>query len=150
MKVEMLQINKARNELLNIIKELMLRSDKFNVSPANFNTLVKANLTLGRFPAQTINGYIDISANTHLKDGGLDYSSFTIGEDYFEIYNGFISYKGGECDDSSWERVFSTNDTEYTETLSKRLTLWAEMFLLHLETESKRSLLIIDRSTLIK
>lgn len=132
----------------NVLKELIIRSDKFNVSPAKFNTLVKAFYTLESFPAKKITGYIDISANTHLTGGGLDYSSFTIGEDYFEIYTGFVAYRGGECDDSSWEKVFSSKDAEHRPSLLKALECWAESFLLHLEENPARSLLIIDRSKL--
>lgn len=138
----------SRNTVINILKELMIRSDKFNVSPANFKVLLKAFYTLKCFPVKRITGYIDVSANTHLPGGGLDYSSFSIGEDYFEIYNGFVSYKNAECDDSSWEKIFSTKDTEHRPSLYKSLEAWAASFLLHLEDEPKRSLLIIDRSKL--
>lgn len=149
---KMIRVNQsdvlAANICRNLIKELIMRSDKYNVSAAKFNTLVKAYYTLESFPVKKITGYIDISANTHLPGGSLDYSSFTIGEDYFEIYTGFISYEGGECDDSSWEKIFSSKDTEHRKNLVKALECWAESFLLHLDENPARSLLIIDRSEL--
>lgn len=140
--------NSAVHTCLNLIKELILRSDKFNVSAAKFNTLVKAYYALESMPMKKITGYIDISANTHLPGGGLDYSSFTIGEDYFEIYTGFITYDRGECDDSSWEKIYSSKDAEPRKNLRRALECWAESFLLHLEEDPGRSLLIIDRSQL--
>jgi hypothetical protein len=132
----------------NVIKELIIHSDSHNVSPERFNSLVKAYYTLESLPAKKISGYIDISANTHLMGGGLDYSSFTIGEDYFEIYTGFVKYDGGECDDSSWEKIYSSKDESHRKNLAKALECWAESFLLHLEESPARSLLIIDRSKL--
>ncbi len=138
----------AANICRNLIKELIMRSDKFGVSAVKFNTLVKAYYTLESFPVKKITGYIDISANTHLPGGSLDYSSFTIGEDYFEIYTGFISYEGGECDDSSWEKIYSSKDETHRANLVKALECWAESFLLHLDENPARSLLIIDRSQL--
>lgn len=138
----------ASNICRNLIKDLIMRSDKYNVSAAKFNTLVKAYYTLESFPLKKITGYIDISANTHLPGGSLDYSSFTIGEDYFEIYTGFVSYQGGECDDSSWEKIYSSKDEAHRKNLAKALECWAESFLLHLEENPARSLLIIDRSQL--
>ena len=145
----------------NLIKELIMRSDKYNVSAAKFNTLVKAYYTLESFPLKKITGYIDISANTHLPGGSLDYSSFTIGEDYFEIYTGFVSYDGGECDDSSWEKIYSSKDEAHRKNLMRAMECWAESFLLHLDENpaqlgsrkgpsdfGARSLLIIDRSEL--
>lgn len=138
----------AANICRNVIRELIMRSDKYNVSPAKFNTLVKAYYTLESFPVKKISGYIDISANTHLPGGSLDYSSFTIGEDYFEVYTGFVSYEGGECDDSSWEKIFSSKDETHRANLVKAMECWAESFLLHLDENPDRSLLIIDRSQL--
>ncbi len=132
----------------NLIKELIMRSDKYNVSAAKFNTLVKAYYALESFPLKKITGYIDISANTHLPGGSLDYSSFTIGEDYFEIYTGFVSYDGGECDDSSWEKIYSSKDEAHRKNLMKAMECWAESFLLHLDENPAKSLLIIDRSQL--
>jgi len=138
----------AANICRNVIKELIMRSDKYNVSAAKFNTLVKAYYTLESFPVKKITGYIDISANTHLPGGSLDYSSFTIGEDYFEVYTGFVSYEGGECDDSSWEKIYSSKDETHRANLVKAMECWAESFLLHLDENPARSLLIIDRSQL--
>ena len=138
----------AANICRNLIKELIMRSDRYNVSAVKFNTLVKAYYALESFPVKKITGYIDISANTHLPGGSLDYSSFTIGEDYFEIYTGFVSYEGGECDDSSWEKIFSSKDEAHRKNLGKALECWAESFLLHLDENPARSLLIIDRSQL--
>jgi hypothetical protein len=138
----------ASNICQNLIKELIMRSDKYNVSAVKFNTLVKAYYTLESFPLKKITGYIDISANTHLPGGSLDYSSFTIGEDYFEIYTGFVSYEGGECDDSSWEKIYSSKDETHRKNLVKAIECWAESFLLHLDENPARSLLIIDRSQL--
>jgi len=138
----------AANICKNVIKELILRSDKYNVSPVKFNTLVKAYYTLESFPVKKITGYIDISANTHLPGGSLDYSSFTIGEDYFEIYTGFVSYEGGECDDSSWEKIYSSKDESHRASFVKAMECWALSFLLHLDENPARSLLIIDRSQL--
>ncbi len=138
----------ASNICRNLIKDLIMRSDKYNVSASKFNTLVKAYYTLESFPLKKITGYIDISANTHLPGGSLDYSSFTIGEDYFEIYTGFVSYEGGECDDSSWEKIYSSKDEAHRKNLAKALECWAESFLLHLDENLARSLLIIDRSQL--
>lgn len=48
----------------NVLKELIIRSDKFNVSPAKFNTLVKAFYTLESFPAKKITG------RKHRRPGG--------------------------------------------------------------------------------
>lgn len=138
----------AANICRSVIKELIMHSEKYNISAVKFNTLVKAYYTLESFPAKKITGYIDISANTHLPNGGLDYSSFTIGSDYFEIYTGFISYEAGECDDSSWEKIYSSKDTDHRKSLVKALECWAESFLLHLDENPARSLLIIDRSQL--
>ena len=138
----------AVNTCLNLIKDLIIHSDKYNVSSVKFNTLVKAYYTLESLPHKKINGYIDISANTHLPGGGLDYSSFTIGEDYFEIYTGFVTYDRGECDDSSWEKIYSSKDESHRNNLATALECWAESFLLHLEEDPGRSLLIIDRSHL--
>ncbi|MEO8513874.1 MAG: hypothetical protein ABI543_09965 [Ignavibacteria bacterium] len=138
----------ASNICRNLIKELIMRSDKYNVSPAKFNTLVKAYYTLESYPIKKITGYIDISANTHLPGGSLDYSSFTIGEDYFEIYTGYVSYEGGECDDSSWDKIYSSKDDSHRKNVGKALECWAESFLLHLDENPARSLLIIDRSEL--
>ena len=136
----------ARNTLMNVLKELIIRSDKFNVSPAKFNTLVKAYFALEKFPEPVITGYIDISSNTHLPGGALDYASFTINPANFEIYNGFVSYKNGESEDSAWEKIFNSDDAAHDTQANKKLELWAEGFLLHLENEPKRSLLVIDRS----
>lgn len=138
----------AANICRNVIRELIMHSDKFNVSSVKFNSLVKAYYALESFPQRRITGYIDISANTHLPGGGLDYSSFTIGEDYFEIYTGFVSYEAGECDDSSWKKIFSSKDTEHRKNLTRALECWAESFLLHLDENPARSLLLIDRSQL--
>ncbi|MBZ0202677.1 MAG: hypothetical protein K8I03_06645 [Ignavibacteria bacterium] len=132
----------------NVIRELILHSDKYKVSGAKFNTLVKAYYAVESLPAKKITGYIDISANTHLPGGGLDYSSFTIGEDYFEIYTGFVSYTGGECDDSVWEKIYSSKDTEHRKSFIRALECWAESFLLHLDDSPATSLLVLDRSEL--
>ncbi|MCC6865082.1 MAG: hypothetical protein IT280_02870 [Ignavibacteria bacterium] len=149
---KLIKINKAdviaANVCKNVIRELILHSDKFNVSAVKFNTLVKAYYALESFPVKKITGYIDISANTHLPGGGLDYSSFTIGEDYFEIYTGFISYEGGVCDDSSWEKIYSSKDNDHKNSFLKAIECWAESFLLHLDENPSRSLLIVDRSQL--
>ncbi len=131
-----------------VLKDLIIYSDKYNISPARFNSLVKAYYLLDGFPAKKISGYIDISANTHLLGGALDYSSFTIGEDYFEIYTGFVKYESGECDDTSWEKIYSSKDMSHRNNLLKALECWAESFLLHLEENPSRSLLVIDRSKL--
>ena len=139
---------KAVLTCLNLIRELIIRSDNYNIPSARFNSLVKAYYTLESLPAKKITGYIDISANTHLQGGGLDYSSFTIGENYFEIYTGFVKYEEGECDDSTWEKIYSSKDTEHRKSLDKALKCWAESFLLHLEENPARSLLIVDRSAL--
>lgn len=138
----------AANVCRNVIRELIMHSEKFNVSSVKFNSLVKAYYALESYPAKKITGYIDISANTHLPGGGLDYSSFTISEDYFEIYTGFVSYEAGECDDSSWEKIFSSKDSDHRKNLAKALECWAESFLLHLDENPARSLLILDRSQL--
>lgn len=71
----------ATNVLMNIIRELILHTDKYCISNAKFNTLVKAYYTLESYPEKRISGYIDISSNTHLPGGSLDYSSFTINPD---------------------------------------------------------------------
>lgn len=130
----------------NVIKNLLFSSDRYNVSPAKFNTLVKAYNALSAMPEKKLKGYIDISANTYLIGGALDYSSFTIGEDYLEIYTGFVTYDNGECDDSSWEKVYSSKDDSHRKSIIKALECWAESFLLHLDESPARSLLVIDRS----
>ena len=132
----------------NVLRELIIKSGDYRVTPERFNSLVKAYYILESLPVKKISGYIDISANTHLMGGGLDYSSFTIGEDYFDIYTGFVKYDGGECDDSSWEKIYSSKDETHRAHLTKALECWAESFLLHLEENPARSLLIIDRSKL--
>lgn len=138
----------AVNILMNVLKELVMHSDKYNVSAVKFNTLIKAYYTLESYPVKKIQGYIDISANTHLPGGSLDYSSFTINPDSFEIYNGFVSYSDSACDDCSWEKIFSSSDTEHRKNLNAALECWAESFLLHLDENPGRSLLIIDKSEL--
>lgn len=130
----------------NVIKNLLVSGDRYNVSAAKFNTLVKAYNALSALPEKKLNGYIDISANTYLIGGALDYSSFTIGEDYLEIYTGFVTYDNGECDDSSWEKVYSSKDDTHKKSVIKALECWAESFLLHLDESPARSLLVIDRS----
>lgn len=132
----------------NLIKNLLISSDRFNISPVKFNTLVKAYNALDAFPEKKLKGYIDVSANTYLIGGALDYSSFTIGEDYIEIYTGFIKYDNGECDDSSWEKIFSSKDNDHRKNLAKALECWAESFLLHLDENPVRSLLVIDKSNI--
>jgi|SRR4030095_297486 len=138
----------CRQAIENLIKELIIYSDKYGVTPVRFNTLVKAYYTLESFPVKKITGYIDISANTHLSGGALDYNSLTIGEDYFEIYTGFVKYDNGECDDSSWERIYSSKDPGEKKNLSKAIECWVESFMMHLDENPSRSLLIIDRSEL--
>lgn len=130
----------------NVIKNLLVSSDRYNISPTKFNILVKAYNALEAFPDKKLNGYIDISANTYLIGGALDYSSFTISEDSLEIYTGFIQYDNGECDDSSWEKIYSSKDTDHKQSLIKALECWAESFLLHLDENPSRSLLVIDKS----
>lgn len=130
----------------NVIKNLLVSSDRYNISPAKFNTLVKAYNALDVMPDKKLRGYIDISANTYLIGGALDYSSFTIGEDYLEIYTGFIQYENGECDDTSWEKIYSSKDENHRSSLIKALECWAESFLLHLDENPARSLLVIDKS----
>lgn len=132
----------------NVIKNLLVSSDKYNIAPAKFNTLVKAYNALDVMPERKLKGYIDISANTYLIGGALDYSSFTIGEDYLEIYTGFIQYTNGECDDSSWEKIYSSKDDDHRKNLIKALECWAESFLLHLDENPSRSLLVIDKSNI--
>src|SRR4030095_2583479 len=114
----------CRHAIECLIKELIIFSDKYDISPARFNTLVKAYYTMESFPFKKITGYIDISANTHLPGGALDYNSLTIGEDYFEIYTGFVKYDNGECDDSSWEKIYSTKDSDHRKNLSKAIECW--------------------------
>lgn len=139
-------IQTCQSAIGGLIKELIIYSDKYNITPARFNTLVKAYYTLESFPAKKITGYIDISANTHLPGGALDYNSLTIGGDYFEIYTGFVKYDNGECDDSSWEKIYSTKDGGQKKNLVKAIECWIESFMMHLEENPSRSLLIIDRS----
>lgn len=130
----------------NVIKNLLVSSDRYNISPSKFSTLIKAYNALETFPEKRLSGYIDISANTYLIGGALDYSSFTIGEDYLEIYTGFVKYDNGECDDSSWEKIYSSKDSTRKSSIIKALECWAESFLLHLDENPARSLLVIDRS----
>lgn len=139
-------IETSRYAIECLIKELIIYSDKYGISPARFNTLVKAYYTMESFPVKKISGYIDISANTHLPGGALDYNSLTIGEDYFEIYTGFVKYDNGECDDSSWEKIYSSKDLSHRKNLSKAIECWVESFMMHLEENPSRSLLIIDKS----
>lgn len=131
-----------------VIKDLLVNADRYNIMPAKFNTLIKAYNALGVMPEKKLKGYIDISANTYLIGGALDYSSFTIGEDYLEIYTGFIQYTNGECDDSSWEKIYSSKDETQRTSLQKALECWAESFLLHLDENPSRSLLVIDKSNI--
>ncbi len=139
----------AVNILKNILKELTIRAAQYNLSPDKIKALSKAYKTLDCYPHKTIDGYIDISANTHIDGGGLDYSSFTISSSGFEIYRGFVSYSDGECDNSSWEKIFASSDLDEPNKLNERLSLFTEAFLLHLELNPSRSLLIIDRSVLL-
>lgn len=136
----------AANTSQQIIKELIMGSDKYNVSPVKFNALVKAFYALENLPKKKLTGFIDISVNTFVQGGAVDYSSFTIGEDYVEIYTGFIQYNDGECDDSSWLKIYSSKDSTHRGNLAKALECWAESFLLHLDDNPTRSLCIIDRS----
>ncbi len=132
----------------NVIKKLLMFSEEYKTSSSKFNTLVKAYNSLESFPYGKVRGYIDISANTHILGGALDYSSFTIGEDYLEIYTGFIKYDNGECDDSIWEKVYSSKDNTKKATLIAALNCWAESFLLHLEDNTQGALCVIDKSNI--
>jgi hypothetical protein len=136
----------AINTCLQVIKELILGSDKYSVSPVKFNALVKAYYALESLPEKKLCGFIDISVNTFVQGGAVDYSSFTISGDYLEIYTGFIQYKDGECDDTSWLKVYSSKDSIHINNMPKALECWAESFLLHLENNPSRTLCIIDRS----
>jgi len=136
----------AVNTCQQIIKELIICSDKHNISPLKFNALVKAYYALESFPEKRLSGFIDISVNTFVQGGAVDYSSFTIGEDYVEIYTGFIQYNEGECDDTSWLKIYSSKDSSHMKNPVKALECWAESFLLHLDDNPSRSLCIIDRS----
>lgn len=139
----------ARNICLNLLKELIVRSSKYDLKQTQINTIQKAFFALEQMPQPYITGYIDISANTHLPGGSLDYSSFTIGADYLEIYTGFVEYGDSKsCDNSAWEKIFDSKDKEHRNSLHKALEVWAEGLLLHAENSS-RGLLIIDRSDLI-
>ncbi|HRE09568.1 MAG TPA: hypothetical protein PLN22_01980, partial [Ignavibacteria bacterium] len=51
-------------------------------------------------------------------------------------------------DDSSWEKIYSSKDETHRANLVKAMQCWAESFLLHLDENPARSLLIIDRSQL--
>jgi hypothetical protein len=143
-KADLLAVETCRN----LIKNLLVSSEMYNISSLKFNTLLKAYNALEVFPEKKLNGYIDVSANTYLIGGALDYSSFTIGEDYIEIYTGFIKYENGECDDSSWEKIYSSKDESTRKSLSRALECWAESFLLHLDENPSKSLLVIDKSNI--
>jgi hypothetical protein len=132
--------------LKDIIKELIIKSEKYNISAFKFNSLIKSYYILDNFPNNDVLGYIDISANTYLPGGGLDYSSFTIKNNCIEIYTGFVNYSSGICDDSSWEKIYSSKDNIHKKSLEKALYLWAESFLMHLEDKPSKSLHIIDRT----
>ena len=131
-----------------LIKKLLVYSDDYNISASKFDTLIKAYNSLEGNPSKKIQGYIDISANTHMFGGALDYNSFTIGEDYLEIYTGFIKYDNGECDDSIWEKIYSSKDSEQNPSLITALNCWAESFLLHIEENPAGALCIIDKSNI--
>lgn len=138
------------NHCKNLISELLNNFVKYSISPLNVEVLKKAyhNLQDNNKPLYT--GYIDISSNTHFESGGLDYSSFTIGADYLEVYTGYVEYGDDKsCDNSSWEKVFDSKDPEHRQNLNKIMEVWSESFLLKLEINPLRSLLIIDRSKLM-
>lgn len=141
-------IDLAKNTLLNILKELMLRQDKYLISSEKLNTLKKAQAALEGFPKPIITGYIDVSANTHLEGGGLDYASFTVYAESFEIYFGFVAFKNNAMDDSSWIKIFDSKDCSEVNKLRESLEVWAEGFLLHMNGIPGRNLLIIDKSQL--
>jgi len=135
----------AANILLNVVNQILCHADKYGITNDKITTLAKVFNYLEKYPDVNIEGYIDISGNTHLPAGALDYASFTIDSTGFEIYNGFVSYDDGQCDESSWAKVFSTKDSEHRTNVVKALEVWAEGFLLHIDENPKRSLLIIDR-----
>jgi hypothetical protein len=128
-----------------VIKELILYSDRYSISVEKFKTLVKTHYVLENLPQKKLEGFVDISVNTLIQGGAVDYNSFTVGEGHLEIYTGFIQYKEEECDDSSWLKIYSTKDDFNEKNLQKALECWAESFLLHLEDNPSRSLCIIDR-----
>lgn len=145
-----IQTEIAVRTLRNVVKELILRADKYGISQARIKTLTTANLLLEKYPEKIIDGYIDISANTHINDGSLDYASFTLRSNGIEVYTGYVSYVDGICDESTWEKVFDSNDSTHRNNLATALDIWAEKFLLHLDAEPQRALLVIDRCKLLE
>jgi hypothetical protein len=137
---------KVISVLQNVIKTMAVHSDKYGITPAKFNTLIKTYNILDNFDNKKFAGYIDVSANTYLIGGSLDYSSFTIYAGCIEVYNGYIQYANGDCDDSSWTKIYSSNDTDHRKRLEEELQCWAESFLLHLDENPARALLVIDKT----
>lgn len=135
--------------LKDLLKNLAISKDKYSISESKLSVITKLHSLLDKIEnLKDLNGYVDISANSYLIGGALDYSSFTVASSYIEIYQGFIRYSNGECDDSSWEKIYSSLDTVERKNLAKRLKIWAEGFLLHIEENPKLSLIVIDKSNL--
>jgi len=137
------------NIVLNVLQALVLGYQKYMISEVKLAVLIRAIeavRAISEGKTAVWEGYIDISSNTHIK-GGLDYDSVTVMADGIEVYKGYVHYDGnGVSDDNTnWEKIYASKDPAHNMRVREKLDLWAESFLLHLDTEPKRSLLIIDK-----
>ncbi len=123
----------AINNCINIIDDLMLKKNYYNISSLNVVSLAKASHILKNYPKITSNGYISITASINYRDSCY-YYEFIVAHDYLKLH------QGGTSESSE---IIYNSEGEYFEDIFDELDSWIRGFY-RLLAEHGEGLEIID------
>lgn len=108
----------AINNCINIIEDLILKKNYYNISSLNLVSLAKALHILKNYPKITSYGYISIAASIYYRDSCYCYQ-FIVAHDYLQLD------QGGSGESSE---IIYNSEGEYNEDIFEELDTWIRGF----------------------